>query len=253
MGTFAGSKLYMGTSAPINWATDTDALNGFEADTYVQIGGLSNMGEFGAAANVLTFPLVSDNYAKKSKGTRDAGDPAVVVERMATDPGQVALRAAEKTRFYYNFKLELSDAEDAGSTNTVIYFRAIVAGVPNQFGGNEDFVTETYNLGIYPGPLFVEGAPAGGGTAPDNTILPSITGTPESGETLTAAPGTWTGTPAPTFTYQWFADGESLAGQNGTTLPVVADYVGQDVSVLVTGTNATGSKSAMSAVVTVTA
>lgn len=252
MSTFAGSKLFVGTTAVINWATETDALNGFEADTYIQVGGLSNMGEFGAAANVLTFPLVSDNYVKKSKGTRDAGDPAVVVERMSTDPGQIALRNAEKTKYYYNFKLELEDAEDAGSTNTVIYFRAIVAGVPNQYGGNEDFVTETYNLGVYPGPLFVESEPVGGGVAPDNTVLPTVTGTHEVGETITAVPGTWTGTPAPNFTYQWFADGESLPGQTGTTLVLGAPHLGKDVNVLVTGTNANGSQSAFSAAITIT-
>ena len=40
------------------------------------------------------------------------------------------------------------------------------------------------------------------GTAPANTVPPSISGTFKEGSTLTAAPGTWSGSPAPTFTYQ---------------------------------------------------
>src|SRR5207253_2204817 len=37
-----------------------------------------------------------------------------------------------------------------------------------------------------------------GGSAPTNTGAPSITGTAEIGQQLTANPGTWTGSPTPT-------------------------------------------------------
>lgn len=149
-GTFAGAKFYIGTTAAA--ANQSQ----FEADTYTEVTNLSNFGEFGGSANVIQFPVVSDKYVKKSKGTRNGGDPAVVVGRISDDPGQLLMRDAEQTKFYYNFKLEVEDATDAFHTNTVYYFRAIVASVVGQFGGNEDYRTETYNLGIYPGPLIVE-------------------------------------------------------------------------------------------------
>ena len=148
--TFAGAKIYLGTT------TSATNRSEFEADTYIKIEEVSNMGELGSAANVLQFPLVSDDFVVKAKGTRNAGDPALVVGRVSNAPGQIALRAAERTKFYYNFKLELEDAPDENTTNTVIYFRALVAGANNTFGGNEDFVTETYTLGIYPRPLIIE-------------------------------------------------------------------------------------------------
>lgn len=162
IGTFAGGKLYIGSTARIDYTSRQSAIDDFEADfttNGTEIGGLNNMGEMGAAANVVQFPLVSDDFVQKSKGTRNAGDPAVIVGRISDDPGQIKVRQAEETKFYYNFKLELEDAENETMTNTVIYFRALVAGVPNQFGGNEDFVTETYTLGIYPRPTYVESSP----------------------------------------------------------------------------------------------
>src|SRR5580700_3804429 len=40
--------------------------------------------------------------------------------------------------------------------------------------------------------------------APSDHTLPTISGTPYVGGTLIASPGTWTGSPAPSFTYQWY-------------------------------------------------
>lgn len=152
--TFAGAKLYIGTTAAIDFNSGEAAAQAdFEADTYTEIKEISNVGELGAVANIVQFPIVSDDFVKKAKGTRNAGDPAIVVGYTADDAGQIAVRAAERTKFYYNFKLQLADAVDENHTDTIIYFRALVAGVPKGFGGNEDFVTETYTLGIYPRPL----------------------------------------------------------------------------------------------------
>jgi len=40
-------------------------------------------------------------------------------------------------------------------------------------------------------------------TLPANTAPPVVSGTPAVGSTLTVSKGTWDGSPAPTFTYQW--------------------------------------------------
>ncbi len=39
--------------------------------------------------------------------------------------------------------------------------------------------------------------------APANTASPAISGTASAGQTLTASPGSWSGNPAPSFTYTW--------------------------------------------------
>ena len=42
-----------------------------------------------------------------------------------------------------------------------------------------------------------------GATAPANTSPPSISGTAQAGQTLSADPSTWSGTPPISYTYQW--------------------------------------------------
>ncbi len=88
-------------------------------------------------------------------------------------------------------------------------------------------------------------APTAGPVAapPVNTVPPSVTGTPADGGTLTADPGTWTGTGPLTHEYQWQrcdADGTNCADIPGATAgtysPTAAD-VGHPIVVVVTTTN----------------
>jgi hypothetical protein len=86
------------------------------------------------------------------------------------------------------------------------------------------------------------------GLVPQNTSLPAISGTPAQGQTLSAAPGSWTNSPT-TFSYQWLrcdASGAAcapIAGQTGTTYTVGSADVGKTLAVSVTATNAVGSSS----------
>lgn len=84
------------------------------------------------------------------------------------------------------------------------------------------------------------------GSAPANTTPPSISGTFKEATTLTVAPGAWSGSPVPTFTYQWQrcdATGGAcvdLAGASSTTNATVAADVGNTLRVKVTATNTHG-------------
>lgn len=89
-------------------------------------------------------------------------------------------------------------------------------------------------------------------TAPVNTVAPSISGTPEVGQTLTGDPGTWTGAPPPDLTYQWQrcdADGTNcvdISGAEGLTYEVTSDDIGKTIKFKVTGTNTEGTADATS-------
>lgn len=82
---------------------------------------------------------------------------------------------------------------------------------------------------------------------PSNTAAPSISGTAQVGQTLTASNGTWVGAATITYSYQWKRAGSNIVGATSSTyVPVLAD-VGSTLTVDVTGTNADGSATATSA------
>lgn len=88
--------------------------------------------------------------------------------------------------------------------------------------------------------------------APVNTSPPTISGTPQVGQTLTASNGTWTNSPT-SFAYQWLrcnAGGNNCVNvANGTqrTYTLVGADATRTMRVRVTATNADGSTSAESA------
>lgn len=82
--------------------------------------------------------------------------------------------------------------------------------------------------------------------APANTVIPAITGTASVGQTLTGTNGTWTGTPAPTYTLQWKADGADIAGATAATYELTAAELGKVITLSVTATNTVGSAEATS-------
>ena len=67
--------------------------------------------------------------------------------------------------------------------------------------------------------------------------VPTITGTPVSGQQLTAATGTWA--PAPdALAYQWSANGAAITGATASTYTPTSTDVGKTITVTVTGTKA---------------
>jgi hypothetical protein len=101
-------------------------------------------------------------------------------------------------------------------------------------------------------------ASATSSAAPKNTSLPTISGTPKVGQTLTAAPGSWSGSPT-SFAYQWqrcdadVAACSNLLGATSTTYAVPLADLGYRLRVVVTAKNAKGSTSATSAITTIVA
>ena len=87
--------------------------------------------------------------------------------------------------------------------------------------------------------------------APTNTTLPSITGTPRVGETLTAQNGTWANNPT-AFQYQWQRCGGAgagcvnVAGAVEKTYLLTATDVGRTMRVRVLAVNADGANAARS-------
>ena len=89
------------------------------------------------------------------------------------------------------------------------------------------------------------------GSAPLNTSLPTISGTTKQGQTLAASHGSWSNSPT-AYAYRWdrcTASGAicaDIGGATSSTYVLALGDVGSTMRVIVTATNAHGSKSATS-------
>ncbi len=94
--------------------------------------------------------------------------------------------------------------------------------------------------------------------SPVNTVVPAISGTATVDETLTAAPGEWSGTPT-SYAYQWVSCDElpslpctDLPGATGATYVVAPSDVRRQLHVRVIATNAGGDSDPASSPATAT-
>ncbi|TMK98113.1 MAG: hypothetical protein E6G34_10620 [Actinobacteria bacterium] len=87
------------------------------------------------------------------------------------------------------------------------------------------------------------------GAKPVNVTAPSVGGTPAVGATLTCEKGTWTGVPAPTYTYLWVRDvGTSEEVGLSSSINYLATFAdrGHSLTCKVTATNREGQATAAS-------
>jgi hypothetical protein len=121
---------------------------------------------------------------------------------------------------------------------------AYADGALNPHGPPEHVGTRTYAIAAAYTPASV--------AAPANTALPSISGTAQQAQTLTASAGSWSGSPT-SYAYQWRrcdtagAACTAIAGATGASYAAAAGDVGSTLRVSVTATNAGGSTAATSA------
>jgi hypothetical protein len=189
-----------------------------------------------AATGIVTGPP-SNNLAPTVSGTTNVGD-IVTADPGTWDPGYPGA-----VTFTYHWDRCDSDganctailaatastymiaAEDAGYR-----LRAFVTGTNDSASSAPVESSNTAD---------VEGAPA-------NLAAPTITGTPKVGSALTAHKGSWTGVPAPNFTYDWElcdaagANCADISGQSGTTYTSVSTDAGKTLRVAVSASNVDG-------------
>lgn len=88
---------------------------------------------------------------------------------------------------------------------------------------------------------------------PAMTSPPTVSGTPQQGQTLTAAPGTWSGSTPMTYSYQWQrcdsagSSCSAVSGATANTYLLASADAGHTMRVSVTATNSAGSATASSA------
>ncbi|HEY4094539.1 MAG TPA: DUF2341 domain-containing protein [Baekduia sp.] len=176
-----------------------------------------------------------------SRGTPTISGPAQVGGTLHANPGDWT--PAGTTAYQW---LRNGDPIDGATTDTYMLTAAdagqavSVAVMQSAAGYADDSATSApVTVGDVAPP------PHDGGDAPV-TGTPTIAGTIRVGQTVTAAPGTWS--PSATPSYQWLRDGRPIAGATGASYVVVAADAGRQLSVKVTeAPSGVGSESAVSA------
>src|SRR5690606_24198223 len=123
MGAFtnAGGKFYIAVTTAGGTIPEArpSALSEaeYEAVDWKEVGNGGSLPESGTQSNIVNYDTLGTTVTQKAKGVSDAGSGTLEVARNATDGGQIALRAAAATKFYYAFKVQLTDAPSSDYTN----------------------------------------------------------------------------------------------------------------------------------------
>ena len=129
-----GSKIYMSDTS-IAETIDTEAE--FSAQSYTEIGLITNMGEFGRVFTPVTYQTVAEGRTRKLKAGFDDGSIQLAVAQDLSDAGQDLLYTAANAsnQDHYGFKVQLNDNSGGVGGPTVYYFRGLPMSFRTQMGG----------------------------------------------------------------------------------------------------------------------
>ncbi|KRV76382.1 hypothetical protein P3W55_13220 [Pseudomonas citronellolis] len=159
LNTAAGCRLGFGTKTPA--ATEAE----YKADTYVDVGEIEDLGEFGDTFSNVNFTALSDGRVRKYKGTADAGDMTLTVGLDNGDAGQraVALAHKDRSKGNYNVKVTLNDGDPNAVPPvlpTTFYFGVKVMNNTVAAGAADNVVRRNITMGINTDILEIIAAPA---------------------------------------------------------------------------------------------
>jgi hypothetical protein len=142
--TAAGTRISIGPIVEQELpATDAAAITLLGGLTYVEIGEVENIGDYGDTVGDVTFASLGDSRTRHLKGLADAGTMDLTIGFDNGDAGQIALVAAQKDRSRWNYAFKVT-YED-GLTD---YFLAKVMSLGKTVGGAEDVIRRSASLGI---------------------------------------------------------------------------------------------------------
>lgn len=120
--TTAGARLYIG---PALAAKSSDFVRAdfpaADASDWTEIDETEGLGSAGDTSTEVAFDGINSGRTRRLKGTRNAGTMEVVCGLDMTDPGQIALIAAERTKYDFAFRLVLDDAPPGGTPSERLF------------------------------------------------------------------------------------------------------------------------------------
>ncbi|MBC3480274.1 MULTISPECIES: hypothetical protein [unclassified Pseudomonas] len=147
LNTAAGCRFFIGSK------TGADTETKYKTDTYVEVGEIEDLGEFGDTFSSVNFTSLKNGRVRKYKGTADAGDLTLTVGLDNGDAGQNAIKTAHKDRSKgdYNIKITLNDGDPDASpaiSPTTFYMRGKVMNNTVAPGAADNVVRRNVTIGI---------------------------------------------------------------------------------------------------------
>lgn len=133
----------------IEAGTECDTLSEYDALTWVRVGQLLDVGEFGAQYQEVTYTTIDDGIVHRLKGALDNGTFSITVARNPEDEGQGDVLVGLDSYDNVNVKVELNDKPaGVGAKPTRFCFPAKIFSYKNQFGDANQVTKAVINVGI---------------------------------------------------------------------------------------------------------
>ena len=129
--------------------------------------------------------------------------------------------------------------ESLGGGEYVIEFLPTSSALSAQYDGGFPAFAEATRVVVSAGGTHT-GVNAALGTKPENSAPPLISGEAALGKTLSCSTGEWSGTPAPTLSFQWLREGTAISGATASTYVVGEADQGKSLVCEVLARNASG-------------
>ncbi len=144
--TIAGGTLLISAVLP---ATQDQA--GYDALTFTEVGGTSDLPAIGGTSNTVPFDILSDDYTSNAKGQRKYGEGTFNYATVGTDAGQIIMVAAEQSKNSYAFKILYNDG-------AIDYVNGLIMGTPKNNGTADTVQVNAASIVWTSTPVFVAGA-----------------------------------------------------------------------------------------------
>ncbi|KAA0592946.1 hypothetical protein J2848_005698 [Azospirillum lipoferum] len=140
----AKMKVFVDTSG-----TECDTITEYDALTWVKVGNLLDVGEFGAQYQEVTYTTIDEAIVHRLKGALDNGTFSLTVARNPDDAGQGDVLEGLDSYENVNVKVELNDKPaGVGAKPTRFCYPAKIFSYKNQFGDANQVVKAVINVGI---------------------------------------------------------------------------------------------------------
>ena len=141
VGPVAGTKIYIGNTSSSISPDDTN---------FVEIGDVNNLGDLSLQFAQVRIESIGSGYSYSLKGTQEAPNLDLLLNRNDSDAGQIALKnASAATRgTLYNFKIVETDGGTA-------YWRGEVFGYGTSYGSVNDVRRVKTSVSVRPSTLII--------------------------------------------------------------------------------------------------